>query len=259
MSTKICLAQLQAVQDSAANLEKVAATVRCAVSGGAQLIVFPEFMMSYPEHKGGAFEQQTLYGPFAEGLCSLAREHGVWLVCGMTERSGEPFGLPYNTTLIVNSAGGLAAAHRKTHLYDAFGYQESNNFRAGNMPFPPLETPWGRMGFACCYELRFPEVFTRQSCDFFVVSAAWVRGEHKPLHWKTLLAARAIESGVPVYGCTHVSPKVFTGGSAAFAPTGECLGMLGGTEGVLELQLDLSQNDATTRRNRRPELYASPS
>lgn len=255
MPATICLAQLRAAQLPDENLEKIADTVRKAAAAGAQLVVFPEYMMSYPERKGGRAERQPLYGPFAGALCGLAREHGLWLVCGMVERSEEPFGLPYNTTVIVNSAGGLAATHRKTHLYDAFRGRESDDFRAGATPFTPLETPWGRMGFACCYELRFPEVFTRQRCDFFVVSAAWVRGPQKPLHWKTLLAARAIENGVPVFGCTQTSPKVFTGGSAAFSPTGECLGALGEEEGVLTVPLDLRQNDLTTRRNRRPELY----
>lgn len=258
MAAKVWLAQLRAAQSSAANLKKIAETARNAAEAGAQMAVFPEYMMSYPERKGGPSEQQPLYGPFCRALCELAREYGLWLACGMTERAAEPYGLPYNTTLIVNSAGGVAAAHRKTHLYDAFRGRESERFRAGNTPFSPLETPWGRMGFACCYELRFPEVFTRQECDFFIVSAAWVRGPQKALHWRTLLAARAIENGVPVLGCTQVSPKVFTGGSAAFAPTGECLGSLGEEEGALEICLDLDRNDPTTRRNRRPELYALP-
>lgn len=255
MPAAIWLAQLHALPESGANLEKVTGVVHRAAAAGAQMVVFPEYMMSYPGHKGGRHEQQPLYGPFAGALCTLARENGLWLVCGMVERSAEPYGLPFNTTLVINSAGGLVAAHRKTHLYDAFRWRESGDFRAGCTPFTPLETPWGRMGLACCYELRFPEVFTGQDCDFFIVTAAWVRGPHKPLHWRTLLAARAVENGVPVLGCTQVSPKVFTGGSTAFAPTGECLGALGEEEGVLEIALDLGQNDPTTRRNRRPELY----
>lgn len=257
MAVKIILAQLRALQSSVENLKKITETVKKAAADGAQMVVFPEYMMSYPEEKGGKSEQQPLFGAFATALCALAQTHGVWLVCGMTERSGKPYGLPYNTILIISGAGNVAAVHRKTHLYDAFHWQESRDYCAGSTPFSPVQTPWGRMGLACCYELRFPEVLTRQACDFFVVPAGWTRGEHKALHWRTLLAARAIENGVPVLGCTQTSPKVFTGGSAAFAPTGECLGALGEAEGTLELLLDLSRNDPTTRRNRRPELYGT--
>ncbi len=255
MSARILLAQLHAVHSSTENLEKITEVVRKAGQNGAQMVVFPEYMMSYPAEKGGRAERQPLFGPFAESLRILAREYGMWLVCGMTERPDEPYSLPYNTILVIDSAGGLAAAHRKTHLYDAFQWQESKDYRAGWTPFVPVETPWGRMGLACCYELRFPEIFTRQMCDFFIVPAAWTCGPHKLLHWRTLLAARAIENGVPVLGCTQTSPKVFTGGTAAFAPTGECLGSLDEAEDVLEISLDLTQNDQTTRQNRRPELY----
>lgn len=254
MTPKIWLAQLTARAGSAENLQKITETVRRAAGARAQMVVFPEYMMSYPDHKGGKSERQTLDGAFVTALRALARETGLWLVCGMVE---ETDGLPYNTAVVIDGGGDLVAAHRKTHLYDAFRWRESDDFRAGNVPFAPVETPWGRMGLAICYELRFPEVFTRQDCDFFVVPAAWVRGEHKKTHWRTLLAARAIENGVSVLGCTQVSEKVFTGGSAAFSPMGECIAEAGEEETVLEIALDLSGNDPTTRHNRRPELYGT--
>lgn len=237
MSAKVILAQLCAKQNSAENAQKITETVGEASARGAQMVVFPEYMMSYPEEKGGKSERQPLFGPFVSTLCALARENGLWLICGMTERADIPYTLPFNTIVVVSSAGSVAAVHRKTRLYDAFGWQESRDYSAGTTPFTPVQTPWGRMGLACCYELRFPELFTRQSCDFFVVPAGWTRGEHKLLHWKTLLAARAIENRVPVLGCTQTSPKVFTGGTTAFAATGECLGALAEEEGLLEIEL----------------------
>lgn len=69
------------------------------------------------------------------------------------------------------------------------------------------------------------------------VPAGWVCGENKPLHWNTLLCARAIENGVTVIGADQYRADHFIGHSAVFAPDGTTLASLGAGEGLLVTEI----------------------
>ena len=149
-------------------------------------------------------------------------------------------GLPYNTVVVIDDEGRLRGTHRKNRLYDAFGYRESEECRAGEQPFEPVETPAGRLGIITCYELRFPELAAEQKkrgAEVLFVPAGWVCGENKPLHWNTLLCARAIENGVTVIGADQYRADHFIGHSAVFAPDGTTLASLGAGEGLLVTEI----------------------
>ncbi|MFP8965671.1 amidohydrolase [Pokkaliibacter sp. CJK22405] len=77
-----------------------------------------------------------------------------------------------------------------------------------------------------CYDLRFP-VFARnrQDYDLFLIVANWpARRSH---HWKTLIAARAIENQAYVVACNRVGTDgndwAFSGGSQIIDPQGAIL------------------------------------
>ena len=145
-------------------------------------------------------------------------------------------GLPYNTTVVLDDNGELRGAYRKTRLYDAFGYRESEECRAGDEPFSPIDTPAGKLGIITCFELRFPELAAAQKqagAEVLYVPAGWACGENKALHWRTLLCARAIENNIPVIGADQYIPEQFIGSSAIYAATGAELASLGAGEGLL--------------------------
>src|SRR5699024_6722779 len=85
----------------------------------------------------------------------------------------------------------------KVHLYDAFKFQESEYLHPGAELPPVIEIDGVKVGFAICYDLRFPELFrtlTDRGAEVICVSAAWIAGNLKETHWLTLLRARAIEN-----------------------------------------------------------------
>ena len=234
------LAQFTAGEDKQANLQAIRACARQAAQAGAAMLLLPEYSMFYaasdrPQRNRQAAE--PLSGPFVTALAQTARGHGLWLAAGLYEQTD---GLPYNTAVVLDDAGALRGAHRKTRLYDAFGYRESDECRAGDAPFQPIDTPIGRLGIITCFELRFPALAAAQraaGADVLFVPAGWAAGDNKALHWRTLLCARAIENGMAVLGVDQYAPGRFIGCTTAFAPDGTTLGALDEGCGLLTIHL----------------------
>jgi deaminated glutathione amidase len=184
---------------------------------------------------------EDLDGPFVKRIAELAAAHDVTVVAGMFERSEDP-GRPYNTLVVVD-ADGLRASYRKIHLYDSFGYRESERIRGGATTPVAVEVGGFRVALMTCYDLRFPElarVHSKAGADLFVCPAAWVAGERKVRHWQTLLAARAIENLAYVAAAAQPGPR-YCGHSMVVDPRGDVLAEAGEDEDVVvaEVRRDL--------------------
>jgi predicted amidohydrolase len=91
-----------------------------------------------------------------------------------------------------------------------------------------------------CYDLRFPELartLVERGAEALVVPAAWVAGERKVEHWRTLLRARAIENTVWVVGVGQPGPR-YTGHSLVVAPDGDIVAEAGDDEAVIDAVID---------------------
>lgn len=236
----VALAQFAAAADKRANLDTIRDFACQAARRGASMLFLPEYSMFYAESRRQQQNMRAaepLTGPFVTALAQIARERGLWLAAGLYEQTD---GLPYNTIVVLDKDGVLRGAHRKTRLYDAFGYRESDECRAGNTPFSPIDTPAGRLGIITCFELRFPALAAAQraaGADVLFVPAGWAAGDNKVLHWHTLLCARAIENGMTVLGADQFAPGRFVGHSAAFAPDGTTRGALEEGSGLLTIHI----------------------
>jgi predicted amidohydrolase len=195
----------------------------CAARPKPGLVVLPEVTMrdfGSPDSDLSAFAED-LDGPFVRRLTELAGAHDVTLVAGMFERSADP-GRPYNTLVVVDG-GGVRATYRKIHLYDSFGYKESDRLLAGDPEPVVVDVAGFRVGLMTCYDLRFPELaraLVDRGAELLVVPAAWVAGAGKADHWRTLLKARAIENTVYVAAAAQPGPR-YTGHSMVVSPRGD--------------------------------------
>ena len=68
---------------------------------------------------------------------------------------GDDPGRPFNTLVV---RGGAEASYRKIHLYDSFGYRESDRLTAGALEPVLVDVAGFRVGLMTCYDLRFPEL-----------------------------------------------------------------------------------------------------
>lgn len=213
------LIQLAATLDSSRNRDLV--RERLAAVRDTDLVVLPEATMydfGEPDRDLRP-AAEPLDGPFVGLLTAEARRLGITVVAGMFERTDD---LPFNTLVVLGPDGDLVATYRKIHLYDSFGYRESDRLRAGEIE--PVVLPIGdlEVGLMTCYDLRFPELgrmLADRGAEAFVVPAAWVAGDRKVEHWRTLLAARAIENVVWVAAAGQGGER-YTGHSLVADPSG---------------------------------------
>jgi deaminated glutathione amidase len=248
----VALMQTASVLDSAENREALGAVARVVRRDPRpDLVVFPEaFMRDFgaPGSDVSAFAE-PLDGPFVRRLTELAGRHDVTLLAGMFEASGDP-DRPYNTLVVVDRAG-LRASYRKIHLYDSFGYRESDRLLAGDREPVVVEIAGLPVGLMTCYDLRFPELaraLVDRGAELLVVPAAWVAGSGKVEHWRTLLAARAIENTVFVAAAGQPGPR-YTGHSMVVAPSGEVLAEAGDDEDVVLARVDRDLLDEVRETN----------
>jgi predicted amidohydrolase len=215
----------------------------------ADLVVFPEAYARDFGEAGSDVSQyaEALGGEFDAEVARVAVERGTTVVAGMFETGADP-ARPFNTLLV---RGGVTAHYRKVHLYDSFGYRESDRLTAG--PIEPLviDLAGWRVGLMTCYDLRFPE-FGRALVDLgaelLVVPAAWVAGPRKVDHWRTLARARAIENTAFVAAAAQPGPR-YTGHSLVVDPLGDVLAEAGDGPELVTAELDRSVLDEARRTN----------
>ena len=215
----------------------------------ADLVVFPEaFARDFGAPGSDVSEYaESLDGPFATEQARVAHERGTTVVAGMFESSDDP-ARPYNTLVV---RGAATAAYRKIHLYDSFGYRESDRLLAGPPEPVTFELAGLTVGLLTCYDLRFPELargLVGRGADVLVVPAAWVAGPRKVDHWLTLARARAVENTVYVVAAGQPGPR-YTGHSVVVDPLGDVLAEAGTEPELLRATLDPARVTEARRTN----------
>lgn len=262
---KIAIAQLAGSPDKQANLKKARHYIQQAGQAGADMIMLPEMFMAFLDpgsDRSYAEVAEPLDGPFVKGLAEAAKAAGIYVVCGIYQSADNEPRRAWNTTVLLNRQGELIYHYQKTHLYDAFSYQESLNIIPGVKPLQLVDTEFGKIGILVCYELRFPEVareLTLLGADLLLVPTAWVSGPLKEEHYQALVKARALENTVPVCACDQTA-NIFAGRSLVCDAMGVVVASCGYDEQMIYAEIS-NQHTQETRakvpsvQNRRPELY----
>jgi len=191
--------------------------------GETDLVVLPEYYQrdaGAPDDPLGP-DAEPLDGPFVSALTAKAAELGGTWIAGMVERSDDA-ARPHNTLVVVDRTG-LRAAYRKIHLYDSFGFRESDRLLPGERSPLLIEVGGVMVGLMTCYDLRFPELareLSRAGATLLVVPSAWVAGPRKVHHWRTLAIARAIENVAYVAAVGQSGPR-YTGHTMLVDPRGD--------------------------------------
>jgi len=237
---------LDAAENRAA-LDAVAA----ALDPGTGLVLLPEaFMRDFGAPDTDlAPTAEPLDGPFVQRLTALAADRGTTVVAGMFEVSDDP-ARPWNTLVVVDRDG-LRASYRKIHLYDSFGYKESDRLTGGAVEPVVVKVQGWQVGLMTCYDLRFPELareLVRRGAELLVLPAAWVAGPGKVHHWRTLVTARAIENTAYVAAVGQPGPR-YTGHSLVVGPAGEVVAELGDGDHVLVASVDRASLDEARSTN----------
>lgn len=227
---RVVLAQVCATREPSENLVLVADSVRSAAAVGADLLVLPEATMASFDRRS-AEVAEPFDGPWATEAVRLAAEHRLSLVVGLFTNA--PDGRVRNTLLATGPSATLA--YDKLHLYDAYGFRESDHIAPGGTP-RTIRVAGTTVGLATCYDVRFPDLFThyaRSGADVISVSASWGPGPRKLDQWRALVVARALDSTSYVVACGQASFESVGRPSAGAAPTGVGHSMVVGPQGEI--------------------------
>lgn len=253
---RVALAQIVTGRDSSGNLDLVEKFARQAKEGGAELVVFPEATM---RAFGNSLLDiaEPLDGPWANRVREIADKLGIVIVAGMFtpghDGDGDVDGhvvRKVRNTLLVTGPG-VEASYDKIHLFDAFGFAESDTVDPGTRPVI-FELGGISFGLATCYDIRFPALFTANAdlgAEVNIVCASWGSGPGKVDQWRLLARARAVDTTTFVLACGQGDPAseglkvkgsapTGVGHSAVVSPLGEVLEELDGGTGLLFAELD---------------------
>ena len=257
---KVAAIQMASGPQVAANLNEAGRLIARAATAGARLVVLPENFAIMPMLDADRLDaaEQDGQGPIQEFLATQARSHGVWLVGGtMPMRSGDAKRVRA-ACLLYNARGERVARYDKIHLFDVRldsgeEYNESAAIEPGDTPVV-ADTPFGRLGLAVCYDLRFPELFRRlldQGAELFAVPSAFTVRTGRA-HWELLVRARAVENLAYVIaaaqGGYHLNGRETYGDSMIVNPWGEVLDRLARGSGVVVGDIDRRQFEHTRQR-----------
>jgi len=238
--------QIQSSDTLEKNLEKMKQFVVKAKEQGSHLAVFPE-MAYFTSKQEGTLKVIPKYAELCQLFQSWAQEHQIALIPGTLREPvpGEQNRF-FNTLLFIGPDGRLMGKYQKIFRFKAnlphHTYDEGRFCEAGKKTVVCNFMGW-TLGFAICFDLRFPELFRslrKQGARVFILPAAFTvpTGE---AHWEVLLRARAIENqsyliapdqtlmsgeGLPQYG--H---------SLAVGPWGEILASQKTDEGMSLIEL----------------------
>lgn len=259
---RVAAAQFAPSIDPEGNLRTISEIVASASGKGAAMVVLPEESM-LTAWDNPAFEADVVksWPAFRARISGLANRYDIWIVaCGYRPATD---GRIENVAMIVDRTGGIAAEYVKLHLYDAFDYTESEQVSPGSEVPPVVLVEGIPVGIMVCYDLRFPELardLAVRGAEIICVPAAWVSGVRKVEHWRTLLAARAIENTAWTLGAGSTAPECI-GRSVIIDPAGGVRAEADPTTDTV-ITADIDREELNTIRTVNPSLanrrYAPP-
>jgi len=242
---------------NAVDLERL---VREAAAQGASYIQTPEMtgaLIRDEEARAASFTSEDK-DVIVSTSRRLAKELGIFLHIGSTAIVRAD-GKLANRALLFGPDGAIIAVYDKIHMFDVDldngeSWRESAAYEPGTEAVV-TEIEGAKLGFAVCYDLRFPQLFRAEAlagADLLSVPAAFTR-QTGEAHWHILLRARAIENGAYVVaaaqGGVHEDGRDTYGHSLIVDPWGRIIAEAAHDEpAVIVAEIDPAQSLAARKK-----------
>jgi predicted amidohydrolase len=180
------------------NIESNFKFLQEAGQNGADLVCTHEdfmgagiYMMHIDRPELFASFAEEIPGPTSRKIGEIAKLYNMHIAVNYFEKHGSEI---YNTSILVGRTGELIGKYRKVHLPPCEKWRLN-----GGKEFPVFETDIGRIGFATCYDVIFPEhcrAVALNGADIIVhQTAGWGIGSSGN-GGEALLKTRALENSV---------------------------------------------------------------
>ena len=258
--SKVAAIQMASGPNVKANLAEAEKLIKIAVQQEAELVVLPEnfAIMGMAETDKVKIAEEYGSGLLQDYLKEQAVKQNIWLVGGTIPLKSKESGKVFAACLLINPQGEVVSRYDKIHLFDVTieasdeSYTESETISAGN-DIVVVDTPFGRLGLAVCYDLRFPELFramVEQKMEICALPSAFTSLTGR-VHWESLLRSRAIENLTFMIaadqGGYHVGGRETHGDSMIVDPWGQVLNRLPHGTGVVVANIDLAKLEHTRK------------
>lgn len=249
--------QMRSGKDPQRNVVEFERLVREAASQGATYVQTPEMtgaIVSGKTDRATAFHTVETDPIVAESR-KLSKELGIYLHVGSTAIV-LPDGKIANRAFLFGPDRAQITTYDKIHMFDVDldngeSWRESATYTPGDIA-RVADLPFARLGFAICYDMRFPQLFRAQAlagAQVLTAPAAFTR-QTGEAHWHVLLRARAIENGAwmiaAAQGGRHEDGRETFGHSVIIDPWGRIVAEVDGNEpGVVVAEIDPAKSAAT--------------
>ena len=257
---KAAAIQMRSGTDIGRNAETFETMLREAAANGASYVQTPEMTGALVRDKEARRTAFTSHDRdlIAMAASRLSAELGIYVHVGSTAILRDD-GKLANRALLFGPDGDRIAVYDKVHMFDVDldngeSWRESAAYEAGAEAVV-ADLPIARIGFAICYDLRFPQLFRAQAlagAEVLTVPAAFTR-QTGEAHWHVLLRARAIENGAWVIaaaqGGEHEDGRATYGHSLIVDPWGHVAAEIAGEEpGIAYAEVDTAASLAARRK-----------
>ena len=268
MTFQLALCQMRVSMDKKQNLATAESMIRKAAANGAKVVSLPE-MFNCP-YSNEYFREyaETETGETVRFLSALAKELRLYLIGGsIPELSGDKV---YNTNFSFNKDGEIIGKHRKIHLFDidvtgGIRFMESETLTPGE-DMTLIDTEFGKIGVAICYDIRFPELFRKMTLAGarLVILPGAFNMTTGPAHWELTIRARALDNQIYFAAVSPArdtkGPYQAYGNSCVANPWGELCGKTDAGESIVYTEIDFEYVDDIRSqlpllKHRKPALY----
>ena len=266
----VAVLQLDSQDDVQKNLDTVVSFIEEAAARGAKLITMPE-SMNYVGLDNAGHAEEIPGGPTFQLMSEQAKKYGVWLHCGSIYEKNLNDPRPFNSTMVIDPRGNLAAKYHKIHPFDVVipngpVNRESERICPGDEIVTVDTGEVGHLGLSICYDMRFAEMYrimALEGAQILLMPADFTMPTGKD-HWETILRTRAIENGCYVVAPAQygVKPEFQAyANSLVVDPWGNVIARASNHPQVITAEIDLDylqqvRRQIFTLENRRPDVYS---
>lgn len=212
----------------------------------ADIVVLPEYSMinileELSPEKVFEKAEELENSSFLSKLSDLASKYDTYIIAHMIERSSAKPKC-YSSSILIKPSGGYEKIYSKIHLFDAYGYRESDYMLPGTKLSKELVINGRKYYVAICYDIRFPELFRKYALSNaygVFIHAGWVKGSLKEEILDKLASVRSHENTMYLI-LANQTGKLYTGRSGIFNPYGYREIDMGFKPGYIEYIVDPS-------------------
>ena len=247
-----CL-QYSSTQDEKLTLKTITKLIENALTRKVEFIALPECATSLQKNSFitkelAKTEDQNIS---LQTLKEIAKSNSIFILIGSLPI--KTYDKLVNRSFLIGPEGDILCKYDKIHLYDVDlpngeTFRESDTYLSGNRAvIAKIKKNKVKIGLTICYDLRFPNLYQDLAANgaeiIFVPSAfSNITG---PVHWHTLLKARAIETGsfivAPAQTGHHQCGRISYGHSLIISPWGKVLKDAKKVVGIIHENINLDE------------------